>query len=486
MAVKRYDKRNKIKNKKYKEKYQEKKQHNNYVVWGTIIVLVFFAYFIYQFLLLPQIDLNGKKSIVLNYKDKYVEKGYEASFMGNDVTDFVKVDGNVNSKKIGTYKITYKVEVDGFVKQVVRKVKVKDKEEPVIKENSDTMFVCPGDSVNVGKIKAFDNYDGDISDKVEVDIREDEIIYKVKDSFGNKKKIIKPIKYIDIGKPEIKLKDGKEVFVYRDEKYNDAGYEVIDNCDSKLNKKVKVEGKVDTSKTGTYILNYYVADNSGNVGKVQRRVNVVEKDEKGVIYLTFDDGPKSGVTDAILTILYEEGVKATFFVTGKGPDGLIERAYKDGHTVALHTFSHDYSKVYASEDDYFKDLDEVSDRVERITGEKSKIIRFPGGSSNTISRRYSPGIMSTLTKEVVDRGYKYYDWNISSGDAEIGVNNPEEIRDNVIYNLSKERANMVLLHDIKGYTRDALREIIRYGKDNGYRFEKITMNTKMVTQRVNN
>lgn len=486
MAVKRYDKRNKQLYKKYKEKYKEKKQYNNYIVWGTIVVLAFVAFFMYQSLLLPQIDLDGKKKIVLNYKDKYVEGGYKASFMGTDITDSVKVIGKVNTKKVGTYKIIYKVNVDGITKEVVRKVEVVDDEAPSINVNDDTMFVCPNSDVKVGKVKAIDNYDGNISNKVEIDIKSDEVIYKVKDSSGNKKKVVKPVKFIDKDKPEIKLKDGNDYYVYLNENYVEPGYEVIDNCDNKLTKSVKVDGKVNTSKVGTYVLTYYVVDKSGNVGKTQRKVNVIEKDEKGVVYLTFDDGPKDGVTDVILDILKDEGIKATFFVTSKGPDKLIKRAYDEGHTIALHTSSHDYSRVYSSVDEYFKDLDEVSDRVERITGEKSKIIRFPGGSSNTISRRYSPGIMSTLTKEVINRGYRYYDWNLSSGDAEVGVSEANVIRDNVINNLSKDRVNMVLMHDIKGYTRDALREIIKHGKDNGYRFDKITMKTKMITQRVNN
>ena len=208
-------------------------------------------------------------------------------------------------------------------------------------------------------------------------------------------------------------------------------------------------------------------------------------DNKGVIYLTFDDGPNEGTTNVILDILKEEGVKATFFVTCKGPDELIKREYKEGHTVALHTASHDYATVYASDDAYFNDLKRVQDRVKNLTGFESKIVRFPGGSSNTISRRYSSGIMSRLTTELLNRGYKYYDWNISSGDAG-STTDPSGVYSNVVNSLRTDRANMILMHDIKSYTRDALRDIIRYGKNNGYRFERITLDTEMVTQRVNN
>ena len=160
--------------------------------------------------------------------------------------------------------------------------------------------------------------------------------------------------------------------------------------------------------------------------------------------------------------------------------------YDEGHTIAIHTATHDYATVYSSVDSYFNDLNIVNERIKRITGEYSYIVRFPGGSSNTISRRYSQGIMTTLTQEVVNRGYKYYDWNVSSGDAAGGSPSPDTIRNNVVNALRKDRINMVLMHDIKTYTRDALRDIIRYGKENGYTFEKITINTEMVKQRVNN
>ena len=161
----------------------------------------------------------------------------------------------------------------------------------------------------------------------------------------------------------------------------------------------------------------------------------------------------------ICDILKEEGVKATFFITNKGDDSLVQREFNEGHTVAIHTASHDYAVVYSSYDSYWNDLKIVQDRIKRLTGVETKIVRFPGGSSNTISRRYSPGIMTTLTNDLINKGYKYYDWNISSGDAG-QTTSPDGVYSNVISQLSHDRSNMVLMHDIKWYTRDALRRII--------------------------
>lgn len=469
------------------KKKLKSKVKKDFIVWGSILVLSLVAFFIFELLLMPQIKLKGQSSIVINYKEKYKEKGYEASFLGDDISKDVEVDGKVNSNKLGTYRIVYTVKAGVFKRKVVRKVTVEDTAEPEITLVSmDDIYVCPGKEYQEEEYKATDNYDGDITKKVKVKKEEDKITYTVSDKAGNEKSVSRKIIYKDNVKPEIKLEGSETVYIFVGDNYNEPGYTVNDNCDGDISKNVKVEGKVDSNAIGDYTLKYSVTDKEGNEASVERKVVVSEKSKNGAVYLTFDDGPKQGTTNVILDILKEEGVKATFFVTNGGPDELIKRIYDEGHTVALHTASHNYSIVYASVDAYFNDLYTVQDRVKRITGYEAKIIRFPGGSSNTVSRKYQVGIMSTLTKEVVNRGFRYFDWNVSSGDAEPGSHTASEIANNVINSISKNRANVVLMHDIKTYTRDALRDIIHYGKNNGFHFEKITMGTEMVTQRVNN
>ena len=153
--------------------------------------------------------------------------------------------------------------------------------------------------------------------------------------------------------------------------------------------------------------------------------------------------------------------------------------------MGLHTASHNYSYIYSSMENYFNDLQLVHDRVYRITGYDSKIIRFPGGSSNTISRRYKKGIMSELTKEVVNRGYKYYDWNVLSGDAG-DTTDSKVVYQMTTEKLSKDKVNIVLMHDIKPYTVNALKDIIKFGKENGYLFDSLDNNNEMLVQKVNN
>ncbi len=136
-----------------------------------------------------------------------------------------------------------------------------------------------------------------------------------------------------------------------------------------------------------------------------------------VVYLTFDDGP-GAYTQQLLDVLDKYNVKATFFVTNASPkyQDMIAKEYAAGHSIGIHTYSHDYNKIYASEEAYFEDLEAMQDVIVKQTGETTNIIRFPGGSSNTVSD-ITPGLMTTLTQEVQNRGYQYFDWNVASGDA---------------------------------------------------------------------
>lgn len=455
-----------------------------------VVIVVFFIvafYGIHYYFLMPTIILKGDKNIVLNYNGNYKELGYYATFRNQDVTNRVKIRGTVDSTKLGVYKIEYFIKQGLFKKKAIRVVKVRDLTKPVLilKKDKQKVYICPNTEYDFTKYKAYDNYDHDITDQVKITRVKDTIQYAVVDSSGNyaikHQKIIKK----DLEKPSLELNSGDTIFTFLNEDFKDPGYQVFDNCDQDIEKKVQVEGKVNTKKAGIYELTYKVKDASGNRSQKKRKVQVVKRGQNGSVYLTFDDGPRMGTTNVILDILKEENVPATFFVTNNGPDELIKREYEEGHTVGLHTASHDYSLVYSSKENYFNDLYSVHDRVLRITGYDSKVIRFPGGSSNTISKKYRPGIMSDLTKEVLKRDFRYYDWNINSRDTD-GLTTSNEIVSWVNSSLSHDKVNIILMHDIKPYTRDALKGIIEYGKQNGYRFEAITKDTEMFMQKVNN
>ena len=191
-----------------------------------------------------------------------------------------------------------------------------------------------------------------------------------------------------------------------------------------------------------------------------------------VVYLTFDDGPSEN-TEKVLDVLKQYDVKATFFITGYGEEyrPMIRRAYEEGHTIGLHTYSHKYEEVYASEDAYFADLEKVGKIAEEQIGFVPCFIRFPGGASNTVSAKYKQGIMTQLTGKVQEKGYQYYDWNVDSGDG-AGYK-----KDQIVSASKTDRYQhiMLLLHDgrSKEETVKALPEIIEYYKNQGYEFRPV-------------
>ena len=143
-------------------------------------------------------------------------------------------------------------------------------------------------------------------------------------------------------------------------------------------------------------------------------------------------------------------------------------------------------EIYTSEKNYLENLDKLQEKIKKTTGVTTNITRFPGGSSNTVSK-FNKGIMTRLTKLVEAKGYKYYDWNIESGDCG-GAKTKEDVYNNVIKYLSKKRANVVLMHDFSSNNKtiNALNDIINYGKNNGYTFEAINDETPTIHHRVNN
>ena len=477
-----------------KRKIQEKK--DNIKVFGymiTCLITSIIISYIICVLLSPKIEID-KKTITLNYGEEFTEPKYIAMLKNQDVSNKVKKTGTINEHKLGTYKLEYDIKYSIFEDKKIVTVNVVDKEAPKINLKGGTNIkVCPKKNFEELGFDATDNYDGDITNKVKVIKEDNKIKYEVEDSSKNKRSITRHIVKEDKEVPELVLKGETEMTVYLGNSYQEPGYTAMDNCDGDITNKVEVSGNVNTTTKGTYTMTYKVKDNEGN--EITKTRNVIVKEwsiirpsgggnGKGIVYLTFDDGPNEGTTNVILDILKSEGVPASFFVTCHGPDYLIKRMHDEGHTVALHTASHNYNYVYASVSNYFSDLENISNRVERITGAKSMIIRFPGGSSNTVSKKLSPGIMTTLTNEVKRRGYHYFDWNVDSNDA-AGASTSGVYR-NVINNLSPNRENVVLMHDVKVTTRDALRNIIRTAKQNGYTFRSITYDTVMVTHGVNN
>ena len=178
------------------------------------------------------------------------------------------------------------------------------------------------------------------------------------------------------------------------------------------------------------------------------------------IYLTFDDGPSRN-TDKILDILKEYDVKATFFVVGKTDEESV-RAYQrivaEGHTLAMHSYSHKYSEIYASKESFEQDLRQLQEYLYQITGVWPRFYRFPGGSSNTVSKVD----MQELIEYLNESGITYFDWNIASGDAISGQLGKDTIVNNCIGGIKAKQECMILMHDAsdKNSTVEALSPLI--------------------------
>ena len=185
------------------------------------------------------------------------------------------------------------------------------------------------------------------------------------------------------------------------------------------------------------------------------------------IYLTFDDGPSRN-TNRILDILKEYDVKATFFVVGKTDEESVkayQRIVSEGHTLAMHSYSHKYAEVYESEESFIRDLEELQEYLYQITGVWSRYYRFPGGSSNAVSRVD----IQELIRYLDENDITYFDWNIASGDAVSDILSAETITRNCVSGIDRWPESMILMHDAleKSTTVEALPQIIEQIRDRG-------------------
>ena len=235
-------------------------------------------------------------------------------------------------------------------------------------------------------------------------------------------------------------------------------------------------------------------ENESQKKQIERQAKIANgipfTNEEKTVYLTFDDGPSANTLE-ILKILKKYDVKATFFVIDNGKYNYIMKDIVDsGNAIALHSDCHDYSKIYRSSDAFFEDLQSISDIVKQETGVESKIARFPGGASNTISRNHCEGIMTTLVSKTKEKGYYYYDWNVDSQDAS-GNNVPvstivESSTQGIYYKYTDNI--IILMHDAaaKTTTVEALPQIIEAYQKAGIKFGVLDESVPTYLQKVNN
>lgn len=392
----------------------------------------------------------------------------------------VRADSNVDISKPGEYEIKYSVRYMLRDYSVTRKVTVLDSMPHIELVHNESYKPSWFDGYQEEGYTAYDGADGDITDKVERRVEGDKIIYTVTNSAGTSTTVERSDIY-STGCPTLSILGDEQMQVYASPNFSDPGFIAQDGQGNDLSGSVSIESGVCSYKPGEYDINYVLTNAMGDRVSASRHVSVlpavlpetVTPDER-TIYLTFDDGP-GPYTDELLDILAEYNVKVTFFVTCREPDyeDAVGRAFREGHSIGVHTATHNYYAIYESEDAFFSDFDAAEEMIYRQTGEYTNLCRFPGGSSNTVSS-FNSGVMTRLTQAVTDMGYKYFDWNVSSGDAG-GTTNTNQVYENIIDGCSEHKTSIVLQHDIKDYSVAAVERVIIWGLQNGYTFRPLDM-----------
>lgn len=219
---------------------------------------------------------------------------------------------------------------------------------------------------------------------------------------------------------------------------------------------------------------------SGVIGEaVKDTVPEADEAEGKRVYLTFDDGP-SIYTGQILDVLAANDVKATFFVIGRDEEfyPYYKRIVDEGHTIGLHSYSHVYQDFYASKESFGKELEDLNDLIYEVTGTRSSIFRFPGGSSNQVCPLPVEDYISYLNEHDIN----YYDWNALSGDAVTSGLSPEQLVENIMNDVEKNDDSIVLMHDLQTThaTVESLQLLIDTLKSQGYEILPIDSNTPLI------
>lgn len=439
-------------------------------------------------------DMPGGETVSVEYGQEYrhdVTARAVLPLIGLEFYIEARPSANVDVHTLGSHGLSYTASFLGRSRSVERIVDVVDTTPPEI-----SLHTKPGyeadwlEGYAEEGYSAFDLCEGDISDRVVVSRRDGLIEYSVSDSSGNKSTAVrKP----DFGKslPTISLTGGDQVISPRPY-YTDPGGTAFDARGNDYSAHVSVSGQVDSRRAGEYELIYSISNAAGDTVSAKRLVTVQAQPcpqshtpEEKTIYLSFDDGP-GPYTNMLLDVLDAYGIKASFFVTGNGGryNSCIKRAYEAGHSIGVHSYSHSYGYIYSSEENFFNDFNAVQQLIYEQTGSYSQLFRFPGGSSNTVSR-FNHGVISRLSAQLEDMGYRYFDWNVNSRDAE-GASSSAAIAANIINGCVGKHCAVVLQHDIKRGSVYAVEAVIQWGLENGYSFKPLTLSSPCVHQPIAN
>lgn len=443
------------------------------------------------------VEAKGDDRLVLDYGTAYQDPGAQVTLKGRHILTQgihpglpIRTQGTVDANTVGHYDLTYTA---GFLWWTIsdsRRVEIVDREPPVLILTEDPNYAAEaGLPYEEEGFRAEDEYDGDLTGQV---IREEEngiVTYTVTDSSGNTAQVVRTVRYADTLPPEILLVGDTDLTISAGTPYEEPGFSAWDHGDGDVTEAVTVSGTVNPWQAGTYTVTYTVSDSHGHTAEATRTVTVVPAQPPEqvvpsgkVIYLTFDDGPGPH-TRQLLEILAKYDVKATFFVVGNNRE-LMRLISDGGHALGIHSVTHSYRDIYASEEAYFADLRQMQQNILDATGIRTTLVRFPGGSSNTVSC-FNDGVMTALTQAVEAQGFQYFDWNVDSNDAG-GARDRQTVFNNVVRGVLRQDVSVVLQHDTQGFSVEAVEDIIKWGLSNGYTFLPLQPNSPGCHHTVNN
>jgi peptidoglycan/xylan/chitin deacetylase (PgdA/CDA1 family) len=277
---------------------------------------------------------------------------------------------------------------------------------------------------------------------------------------------------------------------------NNSLNKMVEKQEKLLDKVNNIGSSIENKQKNIETLYKEITDKKMQISEKENTLNLINTEiekNKGIIsiinnngakkvFLTFDDGP-SIYTSEVLNILKKYNIKATFFVNGKEDSksiAIYKRIVDEGHSIGNHTYAHKYQTVYSSIDAFDIQFNKLQNLIKNTTGITMNIMRFPGGSNNSISNNYSPDIMNILTDRYKKLGYKYFDWNVSAGDGtSSGVT-----KESVIKKISSETKGrdyvIILMHDSMPTTPAALETVILNLANSGFNFYRLTSSSKPI------
>ena len=489
---------------------------------AVVLVSCFVSVTVWQSLKLS-LDIPGGDTLTAEFGEAISLPDAITKLSGREVEAQITVD-QPQMQSPGSYTVIYTAVYEGLTATKELTVNIVDTQAPVITLTYEPdAFTEPGCEYVEEGYSAWDNVDGDLTDRV---VRTEEagtVIYTVTDSSGNATRVERSIVYDDRTAPELVLLGEETVTITAGTQFQEPGYTATDNVDGDITVNVTVNAEYNINVPGNYTIHYSVSDSHGNTAEADRGLVVedtqppeteptqapekettkpttpqtTEPDYSGmelwndpdnptdkVIYLTFDDGPGTDTME-LLSVLKKYNVKVTFFVVGTACLEYLDDIAAAGHTIGLHSNTHNYSKIYKSKTAFFEDLYALQDKVYEYCGVRSWIYRFPGGSSNSVSKKYCTGIMTTLVDAVEEAGFTYFDWNVDSNDAG-GAKTANQVYKNVISGVKGRRSSVVLQHDVKSFSVNAVEKIIQWGLANGYTFLPLDENSPTAHHSVNN